>query len=121
MTTPRQRLGQLGEDAAAARLTAQGWQIVARNWRTRRGEIDIIAQDRDWLVFVEVRARRAPTAGSPEESVTPRKQLQLAHMAEEYLFELRWPGPWRADVIAIEFDPRDQITRYAHYQDAISG
>jgi putative endonuclease len=116
----------MGEDEAAARLAGQGWQIVARNWRTRRGEIDIVARDGEWLVFVEVRARRAkpgadPAAARPEESVTAKKQLQLAHMAEEYLFQIRWSGPWRADIVAIEVDARDQVTRYVHYQDAIDG
>jgi putative endonuclease len=126
MTGPRQRLGQTGEDVAAARLAALGWQIVARNWRTRHGEIDIIARDGEWLVFVEVRARRAraggdPVAGRPEESVTAKKQLRLAHLAEAYLSTLRWDGPWRADVIAIELDARDEVARYAHYRDAVGG
>jgi putative endonuclease len=126
VTGPRQRLGRIGEDLAAERLAGEGWEIVARNWRTRRGEVDIVARDGEWLVFVEVRARRGqpgrdPVAGRPEESVTAKKQLQLARMAEEYLFAMRWRGPWRADVVAIELDARDQVLRYAHYRDAISG
>jgi putative endonuclease len=126
MTGARRRTGQVGEDAAAERLAAEGWQIVARNWRTRSGEIDIIARDGEWLVFVEVRARRAkaggdPAAGRPEESVTAKKQLQLARMAEEYLFAMRWDGLWRADVVAIELDARDAVARYARYEDAVSG
>jgi putative endonuclease len=126
MTGARRRTGQVGEDAAVERLVADGWQIVARNWRTRRGEIDIVAREGEWLVFVEVRARRtkaggAPFGGRPEESVTAKKQLQLARMAEEYLFAMRWDGPWRADVVAIELDARDGVARYTRYEDAISG
>jgi putative endonuclease len=125
-TGARQQLGRLGEEIAAERLAARGWQIVARGWRTRRGEIDIIARDGEMLVFVEVRTRRAkaggdPRMGRPEESVTAKKQLQLAHMAEEYLFAMGWDGPWRADVAAIEVDARGQVMRFAYYEDAISG
>ena len=58
-TDHRKPLGRLGEDLAARHLEQAGWQIVARNWRTRRGEIDIVARDGEWLVFVEVRTRRA--------------------------------------------------------------
>jgi putative endonuclease len=126
VTGERKQLGRLGEDEAAQRLAALGWQIVARNWRTRRGEIDIIARDGDFLVFVEVKTRRAqpggdPYLGRPEEAVTAKKQLQLARMAEEYLHEMRWSGPWRADVVAIELDGRGQVARLAHYRDAVGG
>ena len=96
---------------------ARGWQIVARNWRTRRGEIDIVARDGEWLVFVEVRTRRAnpkggdPYLGRPEDSVTPRKQLQLAQMAEAYLFDMPWSGRWRIDVIALELAADGTVAR----------
>lgn len=126
MTGARKELGRTGEDLAVERLTALGWEIIARNWRTRRGEIDIIAKDGDCLVFVEVKARRAkaggdPYLGRPEEAVTAKKQLQLARTAEEYVFALRWSGRWRADVVALELDGRDQVARFAHYRDAVGG
>src|SRR5512137_288895 len=104
----RRALGQQGEELGAAYLAKLGYDIVARNWRTRSGELDIVARDGDWLIFVEVRARRigrdaaSPMLGRPEESVTPCKQLQLVAMADAYLFELPWSGPWRIDVIALE-------------------
>lgn len=123
----RVTLGRRGEAVAAAYLAGQGWQIVARNWRTRAGELDIIARDGEWLVFVEVRARRAgrrgatPLAGSPEESVTPRKQLQLIAMSEAYLFELPFDGPVRIDIIALEVAADDSIARLNHIRDAVGG
>jgi putative endonuclease len=123
----RKPLGRLGEELAVGHLQRLGWQIVARNWRTRRGEIDAIARDGDWLVFVEVRARRAgpeggaPYLGRPEESVTPRKQLQLAHMAQAYLYEMPWRGPWRIDVVALELGKDDKVVRLAHFRDAVGG
>jgi putative endonuclease len=118
-------LGMLGEDLASEYLKREGWQIVARNWRTRRGEIDITARDGKCLVFVEVRTRRVspyggdPYLGRPEDSVTPRKQLQLARMAEAYLFDVPWSGPWRIDVVALELNRDDTVARLAHYRDAI--
>jgi putative endonuclease len=123
----RRSLGRQGEDIAAAYLAGLGYELVARNWRTRAGELDIIARDGDWLVFVEVRARRAagggrpPAMGSPEESVTPRKQVRLVAMSEAYLFELPWPGSWRIDVIALELWPDGRVARLNHLRDAVGG
>lgn len=120
-------LGRRGEEVAAAYLASLGWEIVARNWRTRAGELDIVARDGPWLVFVEVRARRAgrqgavPTAGAPEESVTPRKQRQLIAMSESYLFELPFDGPVRVDIIALELSGDGTVVRLNHIRDAIGG
>ena len=121
----RKALGQQGEDLAAAYLAQQGYDLVTRNWRTRSGELDIVARDADWLVFVEVRTRRigkgaaTPALGSPEESVTPRKQLQLAEMADAYLYEIPWGGRWRIDVIALELRADGSVARLNHLRDAV--
>ncbi len=123
----RVSLGRQGEAIAAQYLTGQGCEIIARNWRTRTGELDIVARDREWLVFVEVRARRAarggatPAFGRPEESVTPRKQLQLIAMSDEYLFQMPWDGPKRIDVIALELWPDGRVARLNHLRDAVGG
>jgi putative endonuclease len=123
----RQSLGRQGEEIAAGYLAGHGYSVSARNWRTRTGEIDIVARSGEWLVFVEVRTRRAsrgattPLLGAPEESVTPRKQLQLIAMAEAYLFELPWDGPWRIDVIALEVRGDGSVARLNHLQDAVGG
>jgi putative endonuclease len=121
-----QAVGRRGEDLAAAYLEDLGYELIARNWRTRAGELDIVARDGEWLVFVEVRTRRAalagtpPRFGTPEESVTPRKQLRLCAMTEAYLFELPWPGPWRIDVIALELHPGGAVARLNHLRDAVA-
>jgi putative endonuclease len=123
----RRALGRQGEELAAAYLAQQGYHIVTRNWRTRSGELDIVAQEGEWLVFVEVRARRirggasVPVLGSPEESVTPRKQLQLVTMADTYLFEMKWDGLWRIDVIALELRADGSVARMNHLRDAVGG
>ena len=59
--------------------------------------------------------------GRPEDSVTPRKQLQLVSMADAYLFEMPWNGPWRIDVIALEIRPDGSVARLNHLQDAVGG
>lgn len=121
----RANLGRRGEDVAAAHLAGLGWEIITRNWRTRAGELDIVARDGEWLVFVEVRARRAgrrgaaPLAGTPEESVTSRKQRQLIAMSEAYLFQFPCVGPVRIDVIALEFAADNSVTRLNHIRDAV--
>ena len=127
MQDRRQALGRQGEELAAAYLVNLGYDIITRNWRTRSGELDIVARDGEWLVFVEVRARRirggalVPALGSPEESVTPRKQLQLVTMADAYLFEIRWDGLWRIDVIALELGADGSVARMNHLRDAVGG
>ena len=74
MSIQRQKLGRRGEEAAAEFLTQQGYQILDRNFRTPTGEIDIIAQEKDTLCFVEVRTRTADWPGHPFESILPSKK-----------------------------------------------
>jgi putative endonuclease len=89
--------------------------IVERNFRTRGGEIDIVARKGDVLVFVEVRSREAPDFGAPEDSVTPAKRRRIVGAARQYLSEVP-ASSWRAarfDVIAIEGS--DGATVLRHY------
>ena len=117
----RQRLGRLGEDLAARHLAAKGYEIMARNWRCREGELDIVAQDGECLALVEVRTRRGTAVGSPEESITPAKQERLITLADAYVQAHDWPGDWRIDVVAIEMDRRGNLLRIDHYENAITG
>lgn len=78
-------LGQQGENLAAEHLRGLGYSIVARNFRTRMGEIDMIALDGDTLVFVEVKTRRSARFGTGAEAVTAHKQLKIGRMAQCYL------------------------------------
>ena len=95
--------GKLAEDLACAELDRRGYAILARRYRTRFGEIDIVSRQRGVLVFVEVRARRAADPGTAAESVTARKRRRIAAMALDYL---AWTGaleqPCRFDVVAID-------------------
>ena len=99
----RKQTGQHGEDIAASFLTQRGYRLIERNWRCAIGEIDLIMEQDDALVFVEVRARRGQQFGSAEESVTPAKQARLVELAQSYLQEAdALARAWRIDVIAIQ-------------------
>ena len=98
----RQSLGKRGEDLACAELEKLGYVIVDRRFRTRCGELDIVARDSGVLVFVEVKARCGSNFGTPLESVTWRKRQRLSQMAASYLCLKRLTAvPCRFDVVAI--------------------
>jgi putative endonuclease len=95
-------LGESGEDLACAALARRGYAILERRYRTKIGEIDIIARDGDVLVFVEVKARRGERAGSPAEAITVSKRRRLALMASDYLARRRpIAKQCRFDVVAV--------------------
>lgn len=100
MTRPQ--IGRLGEDIAAAHLAASGWQVLERNVRIARGEIDIVALDGPTLVFVEVKTRRTTLSGVPQAAVDDRKLRRLRLLASAYLMDHCPPHrDLRIDVLAI--------------------
>ncbi|MEW6325511.1 MAG: YraN family protein [Nitrospirota bacterium] len=107
MLTDAQQFGQHSEAAAADCLRAAGYRIVARNYRHRLGEIDLIAYDGATLVFVEVKARRSDRFGAPGESITRRKRDQLTKVALAYLARAhrRAPPPCRFDLVTVRPAP----------------
>jgi len=119
MTDRRKALGALGESLAARELEQRGYLIVARNWRCVEGEIDLVAERRGMLVFVEVRTRRGRERGTPEESLTPRKQAKLIEVAQAYLEEHAADRDWRIDVVAVELSARGQLLRIDVIENAI--
>jgi putative endonuclease len=86
-TSARGALGRFGEELAAQHLQTLGMTILARNWRCRSGELDIVARDGDTLVVCEVKTRRGVGFGGPLESVTPRKAARLRQLAVAWLTE----------------------------------
>ena len=102
MTSPAQLAGADSEERAAAYLAARGLAIVSRNYRTRLGEIDVIAREGEVLVFVEVRMRSESRFGGALESVTPRKQRRIASAAQMYLRQFPRAPRCRFDVIALD-------------------
>lgn len=102
MTIERQRLGLRGEQIGATFLEKLGYAILARNYRCRLGEVDIIAKDGKTLVFIEVKTRVDNAFGSPAAAVTLKKQRQIARTAQHYLAKHGlFETPARFDVIAI--------------------
>lgn len=102
MGKERKRLGNLGEEIAIKFLIRRGWQILQRNYRSRWGEIDIVAKDKDFIVFVEVKTTRVEHSLFPQESITQRKQMQISKMALSFLkrFSLL-DSKARFDIVAV--------------------
>jgi putative endonuclease len=108
----RSEVGALGESIAAAHLEGQGYTIRERNFRTREGEIDIIAEKDGTLVFFEVRARTSRACGTPEESITERKKERLIALADAYMEGRNdLPEAWRIDVVALELGRDGEVQR----------
>jgi len=109
----RSLLGQTAEARAAAFLQARGLKLLARNWRCRFGEIDLIMRDGATLVFIEVRLRSRNDFGGAAASVTPAKQRKLLAAARQYLATLKTPPPCRFDVVALSGDDAPDWIRNA--------
>ena len=115
---PRHVLGLRGEAAAEAALAQGGLRILERRFRVRQGEIDLVAEDRGVLVFVEVKTRGASARAQPWEAVVPRKQSRLAHAALAYLARHGMlERPCRFDVVEVRADGSGSI-RVRHIRDA---
>ena len=117
---PRQALGVSGEDLACAELQRRGYAIVERRYRTRFGEIDIIAKDGLTIVFIEVKARMTQEFGGAAAAMTGWKQRRIARMAVDYLARQNLHDcPCRFDVVAIDFDKSEpRIIVYPNAFDA---
>jgi putative endonuclease len=102
MTVARQRLGSSGERRAARRYEAAGWAVVARNWRCRDGEIDLVVRRGDVLAFVEVKTRTTDRFGHPAEAVTAAKQQRIRRLASRFCAESgERAGVLRFDVVSV--------------------
>ena len=111
MSKERLHLGKRGEELAVAFLKEKGYEIIARNYKTRFGEIDIIARDKDTLCFVEVKTRRTQKFGLPQEALVSFKQRQIAKSALSFLQERALlEKKARFDVVAITYS-KDKAER----------
>jgi putative endonuclease len=103
MPHERQRLGSEGESIACRELENLGYRIIERNYRTRFGEIDVVASDVGTVVFVEVKTKSDGSFGDPVEEVTPQKQRQIVSMGEFYATYCCPPNtPCRFDVVTVD-------------------
>ena len=124
MSSAKGRLGSWGERQARLHLEAKGYQILATNYRSRSGEVDIVACEGDELVFVEVKTRRGSTFGRPEEAITATKAERLAVVAEEYLQstsdgQYSSGTPWRIDLVCLDLDRRGRLQSIVHIPHAV--
>lgn len=105
----KRKIGGQYEDLAAAYLREQGYEILERNYRDRLGEIDVIAREAGYLVFVEVNYRKDQRSGYPEEAVFARKQQKIRHTASYYLYRHGYgeETPCRFDVVSIAGDEEE--------------
>ena len=116
----RRETGILGEKLARDFLKKRGYRIREANYRCPEGEIDLIAQHKDYLVFVEVRTKKSLEFGSPEESITPAKRERLRAVASHYQqTHGNLPQLWRIDVVAIELDQKGKPSRIELIENAV--
>lgn len=117
MLNQRQKFGKDSESVAVRHLKKNGYKILQQNYRTKIGEIDIIAKDKQTLVFVEVKARKSVHFGSPKWAVTPKKQRKISMVALYYLKATKQNNiKARFDVVAISSlknNPRIEIIKNA--------
>jgi putative endonuclease len=117
MSNARQTLGKIGEDLACQELQRRGYAILARRYRRRGGELDIVARDGQTIVFVEVKTREGCDFGEGAESVTRFKRRRMASVALDYMARNNLvERPCRFDVVSIEMGER--APRIELYQNA---
>ena len=124
MTASRRGLGSWGERQARLYLEAQGYDVVAANFRTRHGEIDLVVRCGVELVFVEVKTRRGGTFGGPEESISPSRAERLALVAEEYMQSegnerYDSESEWRIDLVCLNLDRGGRLLSINHIPNAV--
>ena len=108
----RKPLGDLGEQLAKDYLKKKGYKLIETNYRCHSGEIDIVAKQKNCLVFVEVRTKSTQVYGSPEESLSPTKQTHMKKCAYYYLQNhKKLPENWRIDLVAVELDSFNKPVR----------
>jgi putative endonuclease len=117
----RRLIGRRGEEVAARHLRSRGFQIVERNYRTRWGELDLIALDGDTLVFCEVKTVRGAACVRPFDSLHPRKRAQVRTIARQWLsarWGRRYASRLRFDAIGVTFDAGGNLARLEHLEGA---
>jgi putative endonuclease len=111
------KTGNKGEKLAADFLQKKGFEVVARNYRFKKAEIDLIVKRENWMIFVEVKTRSSSAFGEPEEFVDEGKGYRIFEAAEEYIFSTDWRGHIRFDIISVKLG-REVVIE--HFEDAIN-
>lgn len=109
------KAGLEGENQAADFLQNKGFEIVARNYRYKHAEIDLIVRKENWLVFIEVKMRSSSSFGEPEAFVDARKAAKIFEGAEHYVAENNWNGNIRFDIVSVKTGLNPEVV---HFEDA---
>ena len=112
----RKKFGDKGEESAVNFLFSNGYEVLERNYRFGRGEVDIIAQHNNSLIFVEVKTRKNSNYGYPESFLSEAQQERIHLAAEEYVLQKAWQGEVRFDIISILWDGNEPALD--HFEDA---
>ena len=111
------KTGNYGENLAVEYLIKKGFEIIARNYRYKRCEIDIIARKENWTIFVEVKTRGYSYYGHPEEFVDAQQSRRIFEAAEEFIYTTNWHGHIRFDIVSVKPGVEPEIM---HFEDAIN-
>jgi putative endonuclease len=118
MADTTRNIGKYGEDLASAYLESKDWLIFDRNYSFEKAEVDIVATDRNYIVFVEVKFRSDTYFGQPEDYVTPKKEENIKKAAEAWIYERKMEtAVVRFDVISI-VQKGNQAPQITHFEDA---
>jgi putative endonuclease len=111
------KTGAKGETLAAEFLQQNGFEVIARNYRFRKAEIDLIVKKDDWVIFVEVKTRSSSVFGEPEDFVDDYQAERIMEAAEEWVYANHWHGHIRFDIVAVKLGSEIKIE---HFEDAVN-
>lgn len=113
--------GKRGEQIAKEYLEKKGYEIIGRNYKTKYAEIDLVAKQKNGLVFAEVRTKVGDNFGSPEETIDKKKLRKLWGNATAYMARAKWKGSCRVDAICIVLNKDYSLERLNHYENIVDG
>ncbi|MBI2644187.1 MAG: YraN family protein [Candidatus Wildermuthbacteria bacterium] len=109
-------VGKRGEELAKKYIRGKGYKIIEQNWHTKYGEIDLVAENKEWCVLIEVRTKIGEQFGLPEETLNYRKMQRLMRNANAYAAIRRISKPYRIDAVCIVLDESGNLIRIDHYE-----
>jgi putative endonuclease len=112
-------VGKIGENLAKEFLEKQGYKIIEQNYKTKYSEIDLITQNKDELIFVEVRTKIGENFGTPEETINRDKMRRIRQNALSYAAIKKWNGLCRLDAVCIVLKPDYTVERLSHYENIV--
>ncbi len=113
------RTGQIGENIAKEYLEKNGYKVIEQNYKTKYGEIDLVAKKGNELVFVEVRTKKGENFGTPEETINKKKLRKLWGNAKAYAARKKWQGSYRIDAVCLVLKYDNATERINHYENIV--